>query len=78
MPLEPFVVFGGNWCSGEQGWSTFRGRFATLEAATAHLSTFYSDWWQIVNTVTGQIINTGIERPRPPHHEWCPNCMTNL
>ena len=56
-----FLLFAGSTYYPAGGWSDYRGRYDSLEAATeaaANLSGV--DWWQVVEAAANRIVRDGV------------------
>ena len=52
--VKRFLVFSGDQYYANGGWRDYRSSHSTLaEARRAHMP---GDWWQIVDTASGQIV----------------------
>lgn len=55
--MKRYLVFAGHTAVDRKGWETFRAGFDTHGAAMQWARTITYDWWQVVDTASGAIIN---------------------
>ncbi len=59
MGTKRFLLFAGYSYGAQGGWDDFKASFDTDEEATAAATALHDDWYQIVDTTTGQVREGG-------------------
>ena len=55
--MKRYLLFSGYTYYPDGGWEDFRGSFRTLEEAKEATLEAPGDWWQIVDTDTGKLVD---------------------
>jgi len=60
--MERYVLFGGDQYYPLGGWQDFKGSFGSREAAVREAAGWGWDWWQVVDLMTGDIVDAHTPR----------------
>lgn len=57
--MKRYLLFAGESYYPFGGWEDFRDSFDSITEATEAAGKLGSDWWHVVDSVTGQIVEQG-------------------
>lgn len=57
--MKRYLLFAGSSYYPAGGWKDFRGSHDAVIDAIRDAATLFCDWWQVVDTQTGEIIEQG-------------------
>lgn len=59
--MDRFILFGGDNYYPAGGWQDYKGGFPNKEKAVREAAAWGWDWWQVVDTTSGEIVDERVK-----------------